>query len=274
MNNRRINGIFILFSVLALSTSSQSFSMFFLLNGGTEVVKNNFKALKSNFDKLKNYFKMDIFQAIENNNIDRIVELVNAKDPSINDVRNGGTPLYWACSKNHIMIVIELLKHPDIDVNKNNGCDSSPFYYACEHERTAILEELLRHPSINVDIMDNTGHRALDRACRFGFSDVAILLLGAGGATIDQESINNVVRTSEILNYFRLAQELDKKRDSYERLEFIDKNFNKKDFNREDVTFLCKRLYSRYGEGRCINIFANKKGLEKYSDCTVHTQDN
>eukprot|EP00057_Strongylocentrotus_purpuratus_P027736 XP_011682210.1 PREDICTED: tankyrase-2 [Strongylocentrotus purpuratus] len=59
----------------------------------------------------------------------------------------GETPLHYACIKNNIARVRELLNEPDIDVNARDNAGWTPLHEACNHGHTACVEELLKFAS-------------------------------------------------------------------------------------------------------------------------------
>ncbi|XP_030847619.1 SMC5-SMC6 complex localization factor protein 1 isoform X3 [Strongylocentrotus purpuratus] len=59
----------------------------------------------------------------------------------------GETPLHYACIKNNITRVRELLNEPDIDVNARDNAGWTPLHEACNHGHTACVEELLKFAS-------------------------------------------------------------------------------------------------------------------------------
>lgn len=62
---------------------------------------------------------MDIFRAIDDNNIDRVIELIEKDSFEVNQTNSDGeTPLHVACDKGCLEVVKKLLERKDIDVNK------------------------------------------------------------------------------------------------------------------------------------------------------------
>jgi ankyrin repeat protein len=105
-------------------------------------------------------FGINISQIIRDKDIAKIRELVADKTFDINqkDI-DGYTPLITACSMGHLEIVKELLKHPNLNINMNDGS---------EYKRTALsfamynksieLVKLLAHGAVLDEIaIQNAG---------------------------------------------------------------------------------------------------------------------
>ena len=71
----------------------------------------------------------------------------------------------------------ELLRHPYIDVNKQDIFGDTALMLACYNGHTDIMKELLRHPNIDVNKEDEKGLTALWYACIGGHIDIVKELL-------------------------------------------------------------------------------------------------
>ena len=104
---------------------------------------------------------MNIFEAINNNDIEKVKELLNSGvDVNLRDI-NKQTPLHTSCSNNRIKIAKLLLAHPNIDVNIKREGGWSPLYWACISDQIKIVKLLLAHPDIDVNNKDNYGRTPL-----------------------------------------------------------------------------------------------------------------
>ena len=93
-------------------------------------------------------------------------------------LHNGKTPLIIACINNNCNVVMELLKHPNIDVNAvETQFGASPLAIACLSGCSNILSELLRHPKVNVNQTMHSGETPLAIACAKGYHKIVPLLL-------------------------------------------------------------------------------------------------
>eukprot|EP00761_Pharyngomonas_kirbyi_P010203 gb/GECH01010221.1/.p1 GENE.gb/GECH01010221.1/~~gb/GECH01010221.1/.p1 ORF type:complete len:148 (+),score=41.83 gb/GECH01010221.1/:1-444(+) len=94
---------------------------------------------------------------------------VNAKD------RLDPTPLHWACLEGHILVVIELLKSPDIQVNVKAQWGNTPLHWACLKGNLSIVEELLRAKKIDLHLK-NMGEEPIDIALKNKFQTIQRIL--------------------------------------------------------------------------------------------------
>jgi ankyrin repeat protein len=106
-------------------------------------------------------------EAVSMENIEIIKELL--KHPLINvnkEDDTGDTPLMEAVDRGLIEAAKELLKHPDIDVNIQNIHQETALIKAVKSRYAGIdvIKELLAHPDIDVDIKDDSGKKAIDYA--------------------------------------------------------------------------------------------------------------
>ena len=120
---------------------------------------------------------MDIFEAIKNNNIARIKELLDSGIDVNSQNDDGWTPLHEVCENNNIEIVKLLLEQPNIDVNAKDYDGWTPLSIACINHKLENVKELLSHPNINVNAKDYKGKTTLYHACRGGYPKVVVKLL-------------------------------------------------------------------------------------------------
>ena len=122
---------------------------------------------------------MNIFDAIKDNDLEKVKELL---DSGIDvNVKNeaGNTPLLFSVlNSSYIGIVKLLLEHPEIDVNaKNEYNEISSLFLAFEMEDTDTFKLLLSHPKIDVNIIDYREQTILYYACRYNRIELVKLLL-------------------------------------------------------------------------------------------------
>ena len=99
---------------------------------------------------------MDIFEAIGNNNINRVKELLESGVDVNSQTEYGDTPLHVACEKNKIEIVKLLLQNSNIDVNVEDEYGNTPLYIACEKNYIEIVKLLLAKSDIEIYFDYNT----------------------------------------------------------------------------------------------------------------------
>ncbi|WP_234393668.1 ankyrin repeat domain-containing protein, partial [Allofrancisella guangzhouensis] len=109
--------------------------------------------------------------------IEIVIELLKHPRIDVNRTTAGVTPLCIACGRSHAEVVIELLKHPRIDVNKTTNAGTTPLYAACVRGHTEVVIELLKHSRIDVNKATNAGVTPLYIACERGHTEVVIELL-------------------------------------------------------------------------------------------------
>jgi len=90
---------------------------------------------------------------------------------------NRWTILICAVAENHIAIVDQLLRRPEIDVNAADEIQNTALHVAAERNRTRIVELLLRHPETQVNLKNYMGWTPLSKAAFAGHIQVVRLLL-------------------------------------------------------------------------------------------------
>ncbi|EHK51017.1 hypothetical protein TRIATDRAFT_186587, partial [Trichoderma atroviride IMI 206040] len=117
-----------------------------------------------------------------------VVELLCAKNPSIRYERNSDneTPLILAAKRGHVAAVKKLL-HVSGSGSKQNGTDEdrdTALHLAASMNHLEACQTLLSHMSDSgieaIDLSNNENETPLYRACCFGHTDVAKLLLDNG----------------------------------------------------------------------------------------------
>lgn len=247
-------------------------------------------------------FGMNIWDAIYNNKVDRVRELIKDPNFDINEVDEecGLTNLSMACLCGNTDVVKELLKHKDIDVNKG-GYEENAFYFACSLGRIDIVRILLEHKDIDVNEIDKHGQTQLYLACCDGRYIEVIKELLKYGATIQDDIIikinkirskqikfymdeikikgslykggkNKILDVKKVIVPLNLTKEFDfileKQNNYFDFLNFIDKQ------KKEDSVFLSGRLYYKYGKvykGIKESLDLRKDKIEKLSDCRIRT---
>jgi ankyrin repeat protein len=141
---------------------------------------------------------MDIFEAVKNNNIDKVKELLNSGiDVNIQDKHNW-TPLHIACLNHQLANVKLLLSHPDININIKNKDGQTPLDKVCEHESEKslkIIKLLLQRPELNINIKDELGNTTLHYCYYNNVPNITKLLLTHPDIIIDFDFQDFILNT-------------------------------------------------------------------------------
>ena len=106
--------------------------------------------------------KEEWFKAIENNNINKVNELINQGiDVNIQNTL-GYTALILTSYYGYNQIVELLLKHPNININIQNNYDNTALIEALYYRHEEIVKSLLKHPGIDINIQNNDGENFID----------------------------------------------------------------------------------------------------------------
>jgi ankyrin repeat protein len=134
---------------------------------------------------------MDIYQASQNGNVDRLKVLIN-KGIDINAVDSYGcTILILASISGHAKCVKIILKHKGIDINKKCYSGNTALMFASEYGRTECVKILLKCPDIDVNLIDRRYYgTALMYACYFEKPDCVKELLKFKGINIYRVDYN------------------------------------------------------------------------------------
>ena len=98
----------------------------------------------------------------------------------------GRSSLYVACDLGAVVIIAELLHHPDINVNLTAGEHGiSPLSMLAVNGNTAALTLLLQHPALQVNAVDASGNTALYYACSHGHTNAVRALLRHPGIEVN-----------------------------------------------------------------------------------------
>lgn len=96
--------------------------------------------------------KTALIEACQNGYEEGVILLLKDPITDVNCKNNIHTPLVEACEQRNVKIVKELLKRSDIDVNLQDGNNVYPLKMAIVKEHDNIGIELLKHPNIDVNI--------------------------------------------------------------------------------------------------------------------------
>lgn len=145
-------------------------------------------------------FGNELSEAIEKDNVNQVMELlnngadVNLQDPEI------GTPLMRASIKNHKDIV-KILLNRGANVNLQYQAGSTALMWTSQKGHTDIVKILLKKGA-NVNLQNRLGFTALMSACQRGYVDTTRMLLEAG-ADLDLQNHNGQSILQLATNRFR-----------------------------------------------------------------------
>ena len=109
----------------------------------------------------------------------------------------GVTSLIMAVCEGHVELVIELLKHNDVDVNVKVEGGKTALGLACIMGRSDVIRELLKHKKLDVNARDNRGETALHLATIGDKANVVRELLKHD--EVDVNALNTVKKTCLVL---------------------------------------------------------------------------
>ncbi|WP_042348719.1 ankyrin repeat domain-containing protein [Bacillus massiliigorillae] len=179
-------------------------SVFLLLTGCNEREEKN---VKQQSDSL--------IQAIENNDLESVQEILKDSSYLINESNDKGeTPLLIAAHKNNIEVA-KLLIEAGADINQQDRIQDSAYLYAGAQGKTEILKYMLEHAEPNQNIFNRFGGNALIPAAEKGHLNNVKLLLVDGKVDIDHQNnfgytalIEAVALTDGTEVYQQIVQEL------------------------------------------------------------------
>ena len=121
----------------------------------------------------------DIFQAVKDNNLVKIKELIEKDTSQLNLKDPGGrTPFHWAAANGNIEIASYLLSKGS-DINNKNNSQSTPLHAAASVNNPKMAAWLIEHGS-EVDTENTMGWTPLFWAARVGRKELIELLLNKG----------------------------------------------------------------------------------------------
>ena len=129
---------------------------------------------------------MDIFEAIKNEDNQRVIQLL---DEGVDvDIRfeNGSTPLMFAAQNGNLEIV-KLLLERGANVNAKNEIGSTVLMFADQSNNLEIIQ-LLLGKGANINAEDNNGLNALHYAARYSNSLEIVKLLLESGVNVNAKS--------------------------------------------------------------------------------------
>lgn len=156
-----------------------------------------------------------LIQAVENNDIEKVQEILQDASYPINETNNKGeTPLLVATHKNYIEVAKRLID-AGADINQQDHIQDSAYLYAGAQGKTEILTYMLEHAEPNQKVVNRYGGNALIPAAEKGHLDNVKLLLQDGRADIDHQNkfgytalIEAVALTDGSVLYQQIVQEL------------------------------------------------------------------
>lgn len=157
----------------------------------------------------------ELIQAVENNDIEKVQEILKDTSYPINEMNNEKeTPLLIATHDNHIEIA-KLLIDAGADINQQDSIQDSAYLYAGAQGKTEILTYMIEHAEPNQQIVNRYGGNTLIPAAEKGHLNNVKLLLEDGKVDIDHQNnfgytalIEAVALTDGSEVYQQIVQEL------------------------------------------------------------------
>jgi len=124
----------------------------------------------------ENLFKLiDTYDPIKNAEAKSLLQSTPRASFDINWINSNNQNcgfLHAACTRNRHEIVIELLKHPDINPNQKQGAGWTPFHFTCYWNEVESLRLLLNDSRVNITDEDDDGNTGLMLAIYDGHTEV------------------------------------------------------------------------------------------------------
>ena len=170
----------------AAQTSSSTTS------NNTKITKNR----KQNEQEHK-YIPLSLSNAVENNKMSQVVELLNTKGVDVNETNDvdGWTPLILATVENHVEIAKILLMRVDLNVNQEDKDGFAALLHACAKSKVEILQLILLKSDVEINKICYQGKMAIHVAATQGHTEVVRLLLQQ--PNIDYTTKDNNGKTPE-----------------------------------------------------------------------------
>ncbi|MFJ7886646.1 ankyrin repeat domain-containing protein [Lysinibacillus xylanilyticus] len=157
----------------------------------------------------------NLIQAVENNDLEKVQEILQDSSYPINETNDKGeTPLLIATHENYIEVA-KLLIEAGADINQQDNIQDSAYLYAGAQGKTEILKYMIEHAEPNQNIVNRYGGNALIPAAEKGHLNNVKLLLLDGKADIDHQNnfgytalIEAVALTDGSVLYQQIVQEL------------------------------------------------------------------
>lgn len=139
----------------------------------------------------ENHKKYDIFNAVYDEDIDKIKKFINdGIDINIKDTFNGDTPLMQAAMYDSIKSINILLElGADVNIKNNDGVDA--IRYSIDIGNRVITKNLLEHGA-DINTIDRWGRSTLISFCEIVYTD--------GNPNIDM--LNFLIENGVNINYF------------------------------------------------------------------------
>ena len=203
-----------------------------------------------------------LLRAISENNLEILNALLNSHtNPPINvnitsPEMQSSTPLIYAIINTHPAAVDRLLQVPGIDVNHVNSYHKTALMYACSSGYLGVVRSLLSNPTININLVDDDDNTALLHACYSDNNNLEII------RELLQSHANPSIDVNRVNNMGQNAFLIICRRPEYaELIPFIHSLFtNPDDINNE---FNIKGLYIAIQSN---NILGVQKLLASYID--------
>lgn len=124
-----------------------------------------------------------LYEAVKENRFDEVAQILRlTMNENINETNEhfGWSSLHWASFNGNVLIVLELISHPQININIFANDLATPLHLACKHGHESVVSALLAHPSTVVDVADKFEETPLYKACEKGHITIVEMMIQAG----------------------------------------------------------------------------------------------
>ncbi|MFJ5766949.1 ankyrin repeat domain-containing protein [Lysinibacillus sp. NPDC093210] len=157
----------------------------------------------------------DLIQAVENNDVEKVLEILQDSSYPINETNDKGeTPLLIATHENYIEVAKRLID-AGADINQQDHIQDSAYLYAGAQGKTEILKYMIEHAEPNQKIVNRYGGNTLIPAAEKGHLNNVRVLLEDGKVNINHQNkfgytalIEAVALTDGSVVYQQIVQEL------------------------------------------------------------------
>ena len=170
--------------------TSEELAFSCIYNGATNAAMHYIKETGFNIENEKGKDYLDA--AINNNNPDLVLFIIENSEVDVNRIKEGYTPLQHAVfrAEQNDYSVIEILLEKGADVNKKaNDLSMSPLYISISNRDTELVKYLIDKGADVNEVINSKGDTILHQAVR-SFDDVSVIekIIDAG-ADINKKNI-------------------------------------------------------------------------------------
>ena len=161
-------------------------------------------------------FSQGIFEAVWDNDLDRVKKLIKENPALLHYKSNEGYSPLHSAARMGLKDIVKFFIEKETDINTANLWGTTPLHYACEWGRAEVVEILIQSGA-DINVKDKKGWTPLRRAVHHGNIEITELLLEKGAEfNFDEHEYNSLLHEAADSGYEKLVNMiLDKKADIY-----------------------------------------------------------